>query len=400
MRPASDAPDTSLTVVMAALELAPHELQVFDPAHPRFDAQRPLLVLAAQFEAARPELARRYPPELIARVARAGGRSEAPIDALPLEASAWLLPALTPEQDVRGIQGLRGVVERLFSPDGCPWDQAQTPESLATYFIEEAYELVDAVEGGDPGEIREELGDILAHVFMQTSVAQQAGQFSVEDVVEYISRKLVRRHPHVYGDADTDDPEEIERIWERIKADERAERAERDPERNAAVVESALDSVPDSAPGLVRSDRLIGRAERAGLGAPPRPARDVLLEALDRVDGARDAPAIGALLWATVRLARELDVDAEQALRGTAKAFIERFRALEGDARAAGGTLATLSAERRAAAWPEPGGSLRREAPRRQPGGGTGHSKKYSAPCYTPGISTHGTLTHGGGAHA
>jgi NTP pyrophosphatase (non-canonical NTP hydrolase) len=262
MPPASDTTVASLTAVMGTLDLEAHQLQLFDPAYPRFDAQRPLLVLAPQFEAVRTHLLERYPADLEARAAIAGGASSTSIGSLPSEAVAWLLPALTPEQDVRGLAGIRGVVERLFSPDGCPWDQAQTPETLATYFIEEAYELVDAIEGGDPGEIREELGDVLAHVFMQTAVAQQAGQFTVEDVVEYISRKLVRRHPHVYGDVDSDDPEEIERIWEQIKAAERAERAARNPDA-ATRPESALDSVPNSAPSLVRSDQLIGRAERA-----------------------------------------------------------------------------------------------------------------------------------------
>ncbi len=352
MPPPSHSQVTALTTAIEAFGLAPHQLQLFDPDHPRFDAQRPLLVLAPQFEAARPLIAERYPANLEGRAA-GEGVSTALLAALPATASAWLLPALRPEQDLRSLAGIRGVVERLFSPDGCPWDQAQTPESLATYFIEEAYELVDAVEGGDPSEIREELGDILAHVFMQTSVAQQAGQFTVEDVVEYIARKLVRRHPHVYGDVDSDDPEEIERIWEQIKADERAERAAANPDA-AATPESALDSVPNSAPSLVRSDQLIGRAERAGLGPPPQTAREQLALAIEALEDTPRAEAIGALLWAAVRLARDSDVDAEQALRGTANAFIDRFRAVESEARDADRALAALPSERRRAPWSEP----------------------------------------------
>jgi ATP diphosphatase len=113
---------------------------------------------------------------------------------------------------------------------------------------------------------------VLAHVFMQTSVSQLTGDFSVGDVVEYITRKLVRRHPHVYGDVVGDSPEEIKLIWEQIKADERRERAARDTA--ASRPESALDSAPGSAPRLVRADQLIGRAERADLGAPPQPDRE------------------------------------------------------------------------------------------------------------------------------
>jgi MazG family protein len=350
MPQALDTTASTLTAAMEALGLEPHELQVFDPAYPRFDAQRPLLVLAAQFEAARPLLAERYPPTVDARAVMEAGAERVVAGELPSEASAWLLPALAPEEDVRGLAGLRGIVERLFSPEGCPWDQAQTPQSLATYFIEEAYELVDAIEREDAAEMREELGDILAHVFMQTSVAQQAGEFTVEDVVEYIARKLVRRHPHVYGDVDTDSPEEIERIWEEIKAAERAERDARDP--GAARPESALDSVPNSAPSLVRVDKLIGRAERAGLGAPPTPARAELARALEAIAGTADEGPVGALLWAAVRVAREAEVDAEQALRLAANAFIERFREVEVEARASGLELSELPSERRAAAWP------------------------------------------------
>ncbi|MQC25560.1 MAG: hypothetical protein DWG78_01305 [Chloroflexi bacterium] len=370
----------ALAAIVAAFDLAPHQLHVFDPAYPRFDAQRPLLVLPAQFEAARPHVAARYPADLAVGVALEDGVTSAPIDALPSEATGWLLPALSPEQDVRGIAGIRGVVERLFSPDGCPWDLAQTPGSLATYFIEESYELVDAIEGGDPAEIREELGDILAHVFMQTAVAQRAGDFTVEDVVEYISRKLVRRHPHVYGDVDTDSPEEIERIWEQIKAQERAERDARDP--GARRAESALDSVPNSAPGLVRVDQLIGRAERAGLTPAAPPAIEAATSALGVIAGTTEAnalgasdatsalgglgaadaagddgaAAIGALLWAAVRLAREREVDAEQALRLAANGFLERFRAIEDEARTAGIAVAELPPERHQRTWPpEPG---------------------------------------------
>jgi len=343
---------------MAVLALAPHQLHVFDPDHPRFDAQRPLLVLAPQFEAVRPHLAERYPAESEAQATTEGDAISTPVATLPTQASAWLLPALLPERDLRGIDGIRGIVERLFSPDGCPWDQAQTPETLATYFIEEAYELVDAIERGDPTEIREELGDVLAHVFMQTSVAQLAGDFTVEDVVEDIARKLVRRHPHVYGDVESDSPEEIERIWEQIKADERAERSARDPA--ASRPESALDSVPGSAPSLVRADQLIGRAERAGLGAPPQPAREQLVAALEALDAASGptprGAEIGAVLWAVVRLARDSEVDAEQALRLTANAFIERFRAVEDEARDAGQPLSELPPERRREPWSEPAG--------------------------------------------
>jgi MazG family protein len=354
-----DDPATTLPSVIAALGLAPHQLQIFDPAYPRFDAQRPLLVLAPQFQSARPLLAARYPTATEARAVIEAAPSgnvvaSAQLDTLPLNATAWLLPALPPELDTRGIEGLRGLVERLFGPDGCDWDQAQTPETLGTYFIEESYELIDAIERGTIADIREELGDILAHVFMQTSVAQLRGNFTVEDVVDHIARKLVRRHPHVFGDVQSGSPEEIERLWEQIKAQERAERA---TDANAARPESALDSVPHAAPALVRSNQLIGRAERAGLGPSLIPARDELAAAIATLEvtpppAPIDATsAIGALLWATARLARDLQVDPEQALRATAHAFTDRFRDAEDTAHNANLPLSRLPAAQRHAAW-------------------------------------------------
>jgi len=341
----------ALQHVISALNLAPHQLQIFDPEYPRFDAQRPLLVLAPQFEAARPRVRARYPATTELRAVIDGAATSAARDQLPTNATAWLLPALPPEQDLRGLNGLRGIVERLFGPDGCPWDQAQTPASLGTYFIEESYELVEAIERGTPHDVHEELGDILAHVFMQTSVAQLAGQFTVEDVVEHIAAKLVRRHPHVFGDVDSDDPEEIERLWEQIKAQERTERAEEEHP------ESALDSVPAAAPALVRADQLVGRAERAGLGPSPAAPRDEIQSALATLhitegsEPSEVSDAIGAILWATVRLARTLDVDPEQALRATAHAFTERFKTAEDHARTLGVTLADLPTHERHAPW-------------------------------------------------
>ena len=350
-QPTTADPSSTLPMLLQVLGLSPHQLQVFDPDYPRFDAQRPLLVLAPQFDAARPLLAARYPAATEFQAVIEGAALVTTLDGLPSGAAAWLLPALPPEFDLHAIAGLRGIVERLFGPDGCPWDQAQTPESLGTYFIEEAYELVEAIEHGSRGDVREELGDILAHVFMQTSVAQLRGDFTVEEVVDYIARKLVRRHPHVFGDVESDDPEEIERLWEQIKATERAERSE---DSSDARPESALDSVPNAAPALVRADQLIGRAERAGLGASPVAPRDEVataLAALDALDPPDAASAIGALLWASVRLARSLDVDPEQALRATAHAFTDRFRATEEAARAAATALADLAESQRHAAW-------------------------------------------------
>ncbi|MDA1240395.1 MAG: MazG family protein, partial [Chloroflexi bacterium] len=264
---------TALEGALRALDLPPHRLQAFDPAHPDFDAQRTLLVLPAQFEVARPLVRRRYPASKVARVVIDGIARETPVAALPFDATAWLLPALPPEEDRRSLEGLRRVMERLFAPDGCPWDREQTPETLRRFLIEEVYELVDAIDRGDQAGLREEIGDVLAHMFMQTALAQQSGAFTLDDVAEYANTKFVRRHPHVFGEEESGSPEALLDRWEAIKATERAEKGEAEATRP----EGALDSVPRAAPALQRAQMLARRAARHGLGDAPLPAREPLL---------------------------------------------------------------------------------------------------------------------------
>ncbi|MCK9485218.1 MAG: MazG family protein [Dehalococcoidia bacterium] len=347
--------DPSLDEVAHALGLAAHQVHAFDPAFPDFDAQRPLLVLAPQFEAARPLVRRRYPPAAVASVLTSvltggeGGRGraveEARVAALPFDAAAWLLPALLPHEDLRSLKGLRLTMERLFGPDGCPWDREQTHETLRPFLLEETYELVDAIDQGDMDGLLEEVGDVLAHMFMQGAVAQQDGSFELEDAVAYATAKFVRRHPHVFGDAETDTPEALLGKWEEIKAQERAARSEAGED---AASEGALDSVPAAAPSLSRAQALFRRAGRAGL----RPPAEAPLDAL------RDAVADEAwplALAALARLLQAADIDAEETLRQASQRFTLAFRALEREARAAGAgheaDLAALPADRHEEVW-------------------------------------------------
>jgi len=322
------------------LDLAPHAVQAFDPAHPAFDPQRPLLVLPAQFEAARPEVRRRYPPSKAARVMRCGSTETCAVATLPFDAEAWLMPALAPEEDLRGLAGLRGVMERLFAPDGCPWDREQTHESLRRYLLEETYELVDAIDRGDPDGLREEIGDVLAHMFMQTALAQQAGTFTLEDVLEYATAKFVRRHPHVFG---AEEAVSMETLLDRCEAIKRGERAAKGESAETPPA-GTLDSIPLAAPALQRTQSVIGRAGTAGL----RPASVAPTEA---AQAALDASDVGALLFAAVRLARERDVDAEEALRMTSERFASAFRSLEAAARVLGSEPVALESGQHAAVW-------------------------------------------------
>ncbi len=336
-RPAGTA---SLDRVLAALGLQPHEVQAFDPAYPRFDAQRPLLVLRPQTEAARPLVRERYGPDLDARVIVDGANRVAKVAALPLDAEAWLLPALPPEADTRSINGLRGVMEFLFSPEGCPWDREQTHATLRPYLLEEAYELVDAIDRDDMAGLREEIGDILAQMFMLTTIADLAGSFTLEDAVQYANEKFVRRHPHVFAGEVAGSAEALNQKWEAIKAAERAAKGEEAEETPAG----ALDSTPAAAPSLQRAQSLIRRARRNGLAEFPIAARDALRDALQREDWA-------AALWAMSTLAADAGFDAEETLREASSRFTRAFQALEAEARAGGGPVASLPDARRLAPW-------------------------------------------------
>ena len=321
--PDRDTP--SLDAVIEAFGLGPSQVQAFDPEHPRVDAQRPLLVLAAQREHAAGVVAERYPAGHAVMSLSDGGVASTTVGALAAQhrAHAWLIAPLAPEQDARSLEGLRGIMERLYSPDGCPWDYDQTHESLRGYLIEETYEAIEAIDRGDLEGLREELGDILLQVFFHAVVAQTNGAFTLDDVAETIVRKMVRRHPHVFGDDERGSTaEEQWERWDAIKAAERAEAGK------SGEDDSPFASLPLALPALQRAQSVIGRAARADLGDAP--SVDAALPALAEAAAAlADAPRgdrgerLGALLWAVAAYARAEDVDAESALREQTARFID-----------------------------------------------------------------------------
>ncbi len=319
------ATSLSLDSLLALLELPPRALQAFDPEHPQFSAARPLLVLPEEFDAARAVLAARLPFDHAARAVVGEEVVTTTVDALPGDASAWLIDPAPPESDLASIEGLRGVMERLFGPDGCPWDGEQTHESLRKYFLEEAYEAVDAIDRGDLDGLREELGDVLAHIFMQTALAQQSGAFTAEDVADAAARKMVRRHPHVFGDGVAGSQEELLRRWDELKAEERAE----DAANGEVAADDVYSSVPLATPALTRAQDLLGRAQRAGDAATiePSEARAEVAAALGALSSTPPVEELGALLWSVMALARASAVDAEEALRLASTAFVAERRA-------------------------------------------------------------------------
>ncbi len=243
-------------------------------------------------------------------------------------------------QPSRDIHRLIEIMAALRDPDhGCPWDVEQSFASIAPYTIEEAYEVADAIERGDAEDLREELGDLLLQVVFHARMAEEAGLFDFGGVVEAITAKLIRRHPHVFGDARELDAAGVKALWGRIKADEkRAREKARGPEHvRAAAPPSALGGVPLSLPALSRALKLQEKAGKAGFDwddvrAVVAKLREEVAEVEAEI-GDRSAEKlsdeIGDLLFAAVNLARHLDVDPEAALRGANAKFERRFAHIE-----------------------------------------------------------------------
>ena len=236
---------------------------------------------------------------------------------------------------------LTAIMARLRDPDtGCPWDVAQSFATIAPYTIEEAYEVADAIARGDMADLKDELGDLLLQVVFHARIAEEAGHFGLDDVVAAISDKMVRRHPHVFGD----DPRESGHAqWEAIKAVERGQKD--DP--------SALAGVALALPALLRAEKLQKRAARTGFDWPDASgARAKIDEELAEIEQATDADAledeIGDLLFACVNWSRHLGVDPETALRRASAKFEARFRGMEA---MAGDAFAGLSLDEKEALW-------------------------------------------------
>jgi ATP diphosphatase len=251
---------------------------------------------------------------------------------------------------VAAIDDVLAIMARLRDPEhGCPWDVRQDFRSIAPHTVEEAYEVADAIERGDLDGLRDELGDLLLQVVYHARMAEEAGRFDFEAVAATLADKLVRRHPHVFGDADAGSEAERERIWEQEKAAERARKGEADP--------SVLAGVTVGLPALARAQKLQKRAARAGFDWPdPSGASAKVTEELTEIEDAGADPdaleaEVGDLLFAAVNLARHHGVDAETALRRAAGRFERRFRAVEEAVHGENRDIAELSLEELEAHW-------------------------------------------------
>ncbi len=229
------------------------------------------------------------------------------------------------------------VMARLRAPGGCPWDAEQTHASLAKHLLEETHEVLDAIDSGDPARLRDELGDLLLQIVFHAEIAQEAGDYDVDDVAEGVARKLIRRHPHVFGDVEVGSADEVLVNWERIKADEKGEAGERGVD----------DDIPRTLPALARAYKVQRRA--AGWGFEWRTAEAAMAKLREEVDELAAAPVdevedeIGDVLFAAAAVARKFGVDPESALRRTTRRFAERVELMLGRARDGGVDLEALS---------------------------------------------------------
>ena len=241
--------------------------------------------------------------------------------------------------------GVRKIIATLRGPDGCPWDRVQTHDTLRPYLLEESSEVLEAIESGDPAKLSEELGDLLFQVLIHIQLAEEAGAFTMRDVLRGLSEKLVNRHPHVFGDAVAETPDAVIEQWDDLKARERGNRA-------------AMEGVPRTLPAVAYAQALQRRAARAGFAFETVDraweAVEEELEELRRAETAQERrEELGDAIFALANFGRELEIDAEEALRSTCRGFIRRFEQMEEIVQARGLDLKEAPIDEKLALWEE-----------------------------------------------
>jgi len=249
-------------------------------------------------------------------------------------------------EDMNKFDSLVGVIARLRSPDGCPWDREQTHASLRDNLLQECYEALEALDEGDVAKLREELGDLLMQVVLHAQIAAEDGEFELQDVIRGIGEKLIRRHPHVFGEVEVKDAREVLQNWEALKSGEREEGS------------SMLDSVPKEMPALSYSQELQRRVARVGFdwddtGGVIRKLVEEVRELEEAENQEQKASEFGDLLFTLANVATHLGIDLESALRETNRRFYRRFAYMEGICRKRGLTLSGLSFDEQNALWEE-----------------------------------------------
>ena len=250
-------------------------------------------------------------------------------------------------KDHYNIEDFRRIMELLRAPEGCPWDRVQTHESIRRNLLEEAYEAVTAINHGDMDNLREELGDLQMQVLFHARMGEEAGDFCFDDVCDEACKKLIRRHPHVFGDAVADTPDRVLETWDQVKRREKAQKS----------TARAMADVADALPALWRAEKVQKKAAKDGFDWPDwHGAREKLSEELAELDEAIAAGVgieeeLGDLLAAAVNLARFFDIDPEKALGGSCDRFIRRYTRMEELAAEAHSPLSELSLDEQEALW-------------------------------------------------
>jgi tetrapyrrole methylase family protein/MazG family protein len=315
-------------------------------------------------------LRRLYPAEhVVGRIGVAETTTVGELAETALTGPLYLAP-VSPERALASPWALPWIAQRLRLPDGCPWDREQTHASLKKHLLEEAYEVYDALDGGATLDLAGELGDLYLQIVLHAQLAAEAGIFDMTDVEEMISRKIVRRHPHVFGDAQVKTASDVNRQWEQIKRVEREDEAA-GAGGTGAEVRSALDGISPSMPALAATQEMQDRAAHLGYDWPEivgvlDKVQEELAELAAAITDEEKREEVGDLLLVVTNLARHHGVEAEGALRAAATKFRDRFRRVERMARERNVQLRDLSFAELDDLWDAAKAEVRAEAANRQ----------------------------------
>jgi len=251
-----------------------------------------------------------------------------------------------PKKKADKFAELKEIIARLRDPSGCPWDKKQTHASLRPFLVEESYEVLEALDEGSPEKLRDELGDLLLQILLHARIAEESGQFDVDDVIDSISRKLIHRHPHVFGDKRTRDVAEVEQSWQALKQEEKPEG------------ESILTGMPEQMPALTYSQSMQRRV--AGVGFDWQKVNEIIDKLTEEVTELQQADTqhekgneFGDILFTLANIARRLDIDLETALRSANQRFYRRFTQMEEICRQRGITLVGMTLDKQNELWEE-----------------------------------------------
>ncbi|MGD9092493.1 MAG: nucleoside triphosphate pyrophosphohydrolase [Anaerolineales bacterium] len=340
------------TALADALELTDAHVPPFPPSAPAIIAQIYSRDIASDVKLTLMAL---YPDEHPVKLVHAAGTEHEMVEALPLYAvdrsrSIGLLTSLyvPPMERETSFEAFQEVIAHLRAPDGCPWDREQTHKTLRSHLLEEAYEVIAAIDADESQAMREEFGDLLLQIVLHSQIASEYGEFTMSDILKSINSKIVSRHPHVFGDLELQDMDKVLLNWERLKEAER--------QANGKAGESLLDGVARALPALVQAGEYQRRAARVGFDWPEiQGVIDKVNEEWTEVGAASDQEErlheIGDLFFAVVNLARWYDVDAESALREANTRFRDRFAVIEQAARSQGRSISDLALDEMEALW-------------------------------------------------